>query len=98
MIKHDIQDVRFLKSVKDIHADGNDARVDRFYQAPGKRYVCWEESGWVHFKARREIKVPRTSILEMEPMTDAKRKELGPCTIEYPTEPMVKTDGKGSAK
>jgi hypothetical protein len=78
MTRLDIDDVIFAHSVTNIHAaDGSDDRVQRFRQADGKRFLAWEEGGWVYFRAKRLIMVPRTGIVNMVPMTTERAKQLG---------------------
>lgn len=86
-VYEDVFDVRFIGSVTNIHSDGDD-RVQRLHQAPDRRFVCYEESGWVYFSARRTIKVPRSYIAHMEPMTVERAKQLGPNPYAPKAEPV----------
>ena len=81
MNRLDIDDVFFMDRVSTIHADG-DGREHRLRQAAGRRFIAWEEGGWVFFRARRTIMVPRSNIANMVMMTPERRKELGPNQYE----------------
>ncbi len=91
-MKLEIDDCFFVSTVQDIHSDG-DTPVQRFRQADGRRFTVREEAGWLFFKARREIMVPRSNVKHMVPMTAERAKILGP--NPYDDKPAA-NDGKAS--
>lgn len=92
----DVDDVRFVASVTDVFADG-DNRVNRLRQGKEKWFLAWEEHGWLYFSARRTIQVPRNQIQHIEVISDKRRKELGvnPLLEEVLTTPKQAQKGSG---
>lgn len=98
-VYEDVDDVRFIGSVTNIHSAGDD-RVQRFRQAKEQRFVCYEERGWLHFVSlRRSIRVPRSYVAHMEHVSPERSKELGPNPVMAVLEPgEAKQQQKGNGR